>query len=158
MGRRAGPLQALYKARQQEPYELRKSTEYNTSRSGHSDSGREGRTCGTCKHARDVVSSREGSGGRHLAESAPLESPGGGELGGGESDGEGGGVEGDVGDDDARVGGRAGGLWLAEQARLRGGTRLRGAKNPGPARLANTNTEVDFTTTSLQRVGRRRRG
>ena len=42
-----------------------------------------------------------------------LESPGSGELGGGESDGEGGSVEGDVEDEDGRVGGRTGGLWVA---------------------------------------------
>ena len=48
-----------------------------------------------------------------------LESPAGGELGGGESDDEGGSVEGDVGDDDGRVGGRAGGLWVAELECLR---------------------------------------
>jgi hypothetical protein len=39
-----------------------------------------------------------------------VESPAGGEVGGGESDGEGGSAEGDVGDDDGRVGGRTGGL------------------------------------------------
>ena len=65
-----------------------------------------------CKDVSNVVSSSEGSGGRHPGESAPLESPGGGEIGGGESDGEGGSVEGDVGDDDERVGGRTGGLWV----------------------------------------------
>ena len=66
-----------------------------------------------CKDVSNVVSSSEGSGGRHPGESAPLESPGGGEMGGGESDGEGGSVEGDVGDEDGRVGGRTGGLWVA---------------------------------------------
>ena len=62
-----------------------------------------------CKDVSNVVSSSEGSGGRHPGESAPLESPGSGEMGGNESDGEGGSVEGGVGDDDGRVGGRAGG-------------------------------------------------
>ena len=71
-----------------------------------------------CKDVSNVVSSSEGSGGRHPGESAPLESPGGGEMGGGESDGEGGSVEGGVGDDDERVGGRTGGLWVAARPRF----------------------------------------
>ena len=98
---------------------MTKSTEWRKISSGSDEGGREGPTCGTCKRDLSNVVSREGRGGCHMAESAPLASPGGGELGGGESDGEGGGVEGDVGDDDGRVGGRAGGLWWAEQRPLR---------------------------------------
>ena len=71
-----------------------------------------------CKDVSNVVSSSEGSGGRHPGESVPLELPGSGELGVGESDSEGGSVEGDVGDEDGRVGGRTGGLWVAARPRF----------------------------------------
>ena len=108
-----------------------------------------------CKDVSNVVSSSEGSGGRHPGESVPLELPGSGELGVGESDSEGGSVEGDVGDEDGRVDGRAGllacGLWVVEErlsptplfdfthAALRpvtregpGCTEIRNAGHPGP--------------------------
>ena len=81
-----------------------KSTECKKISSGSDEGGGEGHIGGTCNEVSNVGSSSEGGGGRHPGESTSLESPAGGEIGGGESDGEGGSVEGDVGDNDGRVG------------------------------------------------------